>query len=91
MIDVDDDNEDDGSEADEETEEDDDDDVNDDHTNGSPTDAGDDLTDASDDAGSETDSLQEGDLVGSAARLRLREILFYDDKVAIFRARHGRL
>lgn len=24
-------------------------------------------------------------------RLRLREILFYDDKVAIFRARHGRL
>ena len=26
-----------------------------------------------------------------AARLRLREILFYDDKVAIFKARHGRL
>ncbi|KAF3769182.1 hypothetical protein M406DRAFT_287289 [Cryphonectria parasitica EP155] len=25
------------------------------------------------------------------ARLRLREILFYDDKVAIFKARHGRL
>ncbi|QIX00998.1 hypothetical protein AMS68_006515 [Peltaster fructicola] len=25
------------------------------------------------------------------ARLRLREILFYDDKVAVFRARHGRL
>lgn len=24
-------------------------------------------------------------------RLRLREILFYDDKVAIFKARHGRL
>ncbi|KAK0718833.1 hypothetical protein B0T21DRAFT_57330 [Apiosordaria backusii] len=26
-----------------------------------------------------------------AAKLRLREILFYDDKVAIFKARHGRL
>ncbi|PSR88943.1 hypothetical protein BD289DRAFT_366527 [Coniella lustricola] len=26
-----------------------------------------------------------------AAHLRLREILFYDDKVAIFKARHGRL
>lgn len=26
-----------------------------------------------------------------AQRLRLREILFYDDKVAIFKARHGRL
>jgi len=25
------------------------------------------------------------------ARLRLREILFYDDKVAVFKARHGRL
>jgi hypothetical protein len=27
----------------------------------------------------------------STSRLRLREILFYDDKVAIFKARHGRL
>lgn len=27
----------------------------------------------------------------AAARLRLREILFYDDKVAVFKARHGRL
>ncbi|KAK3677139.1 hypothetical protein LTR78_002677 [Recurvomyces mirabilis] len=27
----------------------------------------------------------------NAARLRLREILFYDDKVAVFKARHGRL
>ncbi|MBE7181704.1 MAG: hypothetical protein INR71_10955 [Terriglobus roseus] len=26
-----------------------------------------------------------------APKLRLREILFYDDKVAVFRARHGRL
>lgn len=28
---------------------------------------------------------------GAVAKLRLREILFYDDKVAIFKARHGRL
>ncbi|KAI1143497.1 hypothetical protein F5Y05DRAFT_155276 [Hypoxylon sp. FL0543] len=90
VIDMDDDNEDDGSEADEETEEDDD-DVNDDNSTGSQAGAGDDLTDVSDDAESETDSSREGDLVGSAARLRLREILFYDDKVAIFKARHARL
>ncbi|KAL7629276.1 hypothetical protein AAE478_000796 [Parahypoxylon ruwenzoriense] len=87
-IDTDDDNEDDGSDADEETE--DDDDANDDNINASPMDAGDDFTDVSDDAESETDSFQ-GDPAGSAARLRLREILFYDDKVAIFKARHGRL
>ncbi|KAI1107817.1 hypothetical protein F4804DRAFT_1373 [Jackrogersella minutella] len=90
VIEEDDDNEDGGSEADEETEEDDD-DVNDDNSNASQVDGGDDLTDVSDDAESEADSLQEGNLVGSAARFRLREILFYDDKVAIFKARHARL
>ncbi|KAF2084516.1 hypothetical protein K490DRAFT_49000 [Saccharata proteae CBS 121410] len=37
----------------------------------------------------ESDS-EEGDGCGGP-RLRLREILFYDDKVAIFKARHGRL
>ncbi|OTB08778.1 hypothetical protein M426DRAFT_316800 [Hypoxylon sp. CI-4A] len=89
VIDMDDDNDDDGSEADEETEEDDD-DLNDGNSDASQAEAGDDLTDASDDAESDTDSFQ-GELVGSAARLRLREILFYDDKVAIFKARHGRL
>ncbi|KAI1455653.1 hypothetical protein F4805DRAFT_468552 [Annulohypoxylon moriforme] len=91
VIEEDDDNEDDGSEADEETEEDDDDDVNDDHSNGSQADAVDDLTDVSDDAESEADSVLEGDSGGSAARFRLREILFYDDKVAIFKARHAKL
>lgn len=43
----------------------------------------------------ESDSLDDAESdVGeppSHARLRLREILFYDDKVAVFRARHGRL
>ena len=37
------------------------------------------------------DSESDGDGDRHTARLRLREILFYDDKVAIFKARHGRL
>ncbi|KAG0650636.1 hypothetical protein D0Z07_2514 [Hyphodiscus hymeniophilus] len=40
---------------------------------------------------SDTDSIDELDDARSKVRLRLREILFYDDKVAIFKARHGRL
>ena len=44
--------------------------------------------DAEDDTDSEADGVEFG---RHAARLRLREILFYDDKVAIFKARHGRL
>ncbi|EME40374.1 hypothetical protein DOTSEDRAFT_74991 [Dothistroma septosporum NZE10] len=40
----------------------------------------------------EEDSDDEDDVDGQAVgRLRLREILFYDDKVAIFKGRHGRL
>ncbi|KAK1687819.1 F-box domain-containing protein [Colletotrichum godetiae] len=37
------------------------------------------------------DSMRDADYGTSRPRLRLREILFYDDKVAIFKARHGRL
>lgn len=40
---------------------------------------------------SESDSDVESQEGKNMARLRLREILFYDDKVAIFKARHGRL
>jgi hypothetical protein len=40
---------------------------------------------------SDTDSFDGSDDGRSKVRLRLREILFYDDKVAIFKARHGRL
>jgi len=40
---------------------------------------------------SDTDSYSGSDDGRSKVRLRLREILFYDDKVAIFKARHGRL
>ena len=40
---------------------------------------------------SDTDSFISSDDSSSKVRLRLREILFYDDKVAIFKARHGKL
>ncbi|CCU76824.1 F-box domain-containing protein [Blumeria hordei DH14] len=40
---------------------------------------------------SDTDSFECSEDNGTNLRLRLREILFYDDKVAIFKARHGRL
>ncbi|KAK5686114.1 hypothetical protein LTS10_002228 [Elasticomyces elasticus] len=45
----------------------------------------------SDDDEDADDSEDEADGDQHVARLRLREILFYDDKVAIFKARHGRL
>lgn len=44
-----------------------------------------------DDEDGDVDSESEVDSERHAARLRLREILFYDDKVAVFKARHGRL
>ena len=40
---------------------------------------------------SDSDSFDGSDDGRSKVRLRLREILFYDDKVAIFKARHGKL
>jgi len=39
----------------------------------------------------DTDSFDGSEDGRSKVRLRLREILFYDDKVAIFKARHGKL
>lgn len=44
-------------------------------------------------SGYQTDSDLDEEIAGKngTARLRLREILFYDDKVAVFKARHGRL
>ncbi|KAK3336576.1 hypothetical protein B0T19DRAFT_43299 [Cercophora scortea] len=44
---------------------------------------------AADDDDDDDDSFVEPDR--GQVKLRLREILFYDDKVAIFRARHGKL
>jgi hypothetical protein len=48
------------------------------------------------DEADESDGVSEDDGLVSdegrkKAKLRLREILFYDDKVSIFRARHGKL
>jgi hypothetical protein len=40
---------------------------------------------------SDTDSYDGSDDGRNRAKLRLREILFYDDKVSIFKARHGKL
>lgn len=45
----------------------------------------------SDPGDSEAESTEGSDDDGSKFLLRLREILFYDDKVAIFKARHMRL
>ncbi|KAJ2975490.1 hypothetical protein NUW58_g8340 [Xylaria curta] len=46
---------------------------------------------ASDDGQSEADSFVEATTNSALPRLRLREILYYDDKVELFRARHGKL
>lgn len=55
------------------------------------TDGDDEFTEVSDDAESDADSFQGPEHNSQASMLRLREILFYDDKVAIFKARHARL
>ena len=49
---------------------------------------------SSDETASDVDVRLEGDDEGEdyfKSRFRLREILFYDDRIAIFKARHGRL
>jgi len=61
-------------------------------TPGSQTDPDETQSEDEDGAGSDDDSFIEESGRGSRGpRLKLREILFYDDKVAIFKARHGRL
>lgn len=49
------------------------------------------FTEVSDGGESEADDFEEPEHSQSAVRLRLREILFYDDKVAIFKARNAKL
>lgn len=44
-----------------------------------------------DSAGDTDDDLSGSNRRKKAPRFRLREILFYDDKISIFKARHGRL
>lgn len=76
------------TEGDEDTE----DDADDDDNNANMSVDDDEFTEVSDDEDSEVELTSEGD-EGEyfKARFRLREILFYDDKVSIFKARHGRL
>ncbi|KAL8904106.1 MAG: hypothetical protein Q9207_003497 [Kuettlingeria erythrocarpa] len=74
-----------------EDDDDDDDDVNDTQTAGEP--AG---NDSDNDSQAGSMDLSEDELAGldgqaKPPQLKLREILFYDDKVSIFKARHGRL
>jgi hypothetical protein len=81
-----DDDDEDGSDEDEDDEEDDD--------NGTaiaPIDPDETESEMSDHDDSDTDSYDGSEDDRSKVRLRLREILFYDDKVAIFKARHGKL
>ena len=63
-----------------------------DQNEGSDFDAfSDDSRNHSDDTGSEDGSGGGTGPNGQKQTWRLREILFYDDKISIFKARHGRL
>ena len=85
---TDDDEEEDDDGSDEEEDEDEEDDNG---TAIAPVDPDETESEVSDHDESDTDSFDGSEDGRSKIRLRLREILFYDDKVAIFKARHGRL
>ena len=80
---------------DEEDEDDEDDDGSDDGppaaTTSSAGSEGADSEAGNDSAGDTDDDLSGSNGGRKAPRFRLREILFYDDKISIFKARHGRL
>ncbi|KAH8657592.1 hypothetical protein BGZ60DRAFT_383448 [Tricladium varicosporioides] len=88
-----------GAVTDEEEEEDDEeasddedeDEEEDDGTQIAPVDPDETESELSDHEDSDGESSNGSEDDSSAIRLRLREILFYDDKVAIFKARHGKL
>ncbi|KAK4967018.1 hypothetical protein LTR28_003037 [Elasticomyces elasticus] len=81
----------DAAESDDEDDAEDDDEDDDDDGDGGDGDAteSDNEDDDHDDSDSDDVYSNAGEKLGP--RLRLREILFYDDKVAVFKARHGRL
>lgn len=83
-----DDDEEDGSDDDDEEE---DEEEDDDGTAIGATDADETESDLSDHDDSDGDSFVSSEENDAKLKLRLREILFYDDKVAIFKARHGKL
>lgn len=81
---------DDSGDLDEEDAEDDDAEDMDDEDDGGGGDV--DNTESDDDVDtSDEDSEDEIEASDGHARLRLREILFYDDKIGVFKARHGKL
>lgn len=81
----------DGSDADDADEDDDGDGAHEDEEDGAE--AEEDVDTESEDEDDDDEEQSEAGSEGGrgSQRLRLREILFYDDKVAIFKARHGRL
>jgi len=70
---------------------DDDDDVEGDGELGNVVDPDETESESSDSLGDSDDDSEISDDERSELRVRLREILFYDDKVEIFKARHGKL
>ena len=81
----------DGSDEDESDEEEDEEPEEDDNGTAIALDTDGTESEMSDHDDSDTDSFDGSEDGRSTVRLRLREILFYDDKVSIFKARHGRL
>lgn len=83
------------SDADDDDHDDDDDDDDDEAAAGVPPPTDPDETES--DLGEDSNADSDDDAYGSddgkrrPMKLRLREILFYDDKVSVFKARHGRL
>lgn len=92
VIDLDDDDNEDASNnsSDEDETEDEDDDEAGTHSSHADHENNEDFTEVSD-IESDGDDFEESQHTQSGPQFRLREILFYDDKVAIFKARHGRL
>lgn len=85
------DDEDEEGDEDDSDEDEDEDEEDDNGTAIAPMDADETESDVSDSDESDSDSLDGSEDGRSKVRLRLREILFYDDKVSIFKARHGKL
>ncbi|RDL36745.1 Uncharacterized protein BP5553_06097 [Venustampulla echinocandica] len=83
--------EDDDDEDEEGSDDEDEDEEDDNGTAIAPVDPDETESEISDHSDSDSDSYDESEDGLSKVRLRLREILFYDDKVAIFKARHGKL
>ena len=79
------------SDVDDDDNDDDDDDEDDAAAAPSSIDHGNNDSDAAEDSDTSSDNGSGPESGGKQTKLKLREILFYDDKVSIFKARHGQL